>query len=279
VTLFLCAAMSVASEQPAAQPKSAGEKPAKAATLTPDAEPEPTSAAPDAEPEPTSAVPDAEPEPTSAVPDAEPEPASAVPDAEPEPASPVPDSDCEPANPVPELAASQGQQEAAARRRWQSLDVSVLLGAAMSRRSVSGGHDQHLTTGLRLGAHRLYGLPLRVEVTATTDSLGRGESVAGVGISPWQIETLVLAGLDYTLTDRGELDMRVEALAGAGLNSYRIRYAVEEEGSASWTVQPRLAARAGVVMRYQRFRLGASLVGTLPLDPVARLWLGAGYVF
>jgi hypothetical protein len=177
-----------------------------------------------------------------------------------------------------ELDAAAGQM-VETRERWKSLDVGLLIGMAMSPRSTETGTDKHLTAGLRAGVHRLLDLPLRTEITVTTDSIGRGESVAAIGISPWQVETLLLAGLDYTLADRGDVDMRLEALAGPGLSLYRIRYTVEEEGSASWLAQARLAARVGVAMRYDRLRVDLSLVGALPLDPLVRIWIGASYEF
>lgn len=186
---------------------------------------------------------------------------------------------------APELDRSAVDLDAAAgqvfeaRQRWKSLDVGLLVGMAMSPRSTETGTDKHVAAGLRAGVHHLFELPLRAEVTVTTDSIGRGESVAAIGISPWRVETLLLAGLDYTLADRGDVDMRLEALAGPGLSLYRIRYTVEEEGSASWLAQARLAARVGVALRYDRLRVDLSVVGALPLDPLARIWIGAGYVF
>jgi hypothetical protein len=177
-----------------------------------------------------------------------------------------------------ELDAAAGQM-VETRERWKSLDVGLLIGMAMSPRSTETGTDKHLTAGLRAGVHGLLDLPLRAEITVTTDSIGRGESVAAIGISPWQVETLLLAGLDYTLADRGDVDIRLEALAGPGLSLYRIRYTVEEEGSASWLAQARLAARVGVAMRYDRLRVDLSVVGGYPLDPLARIWIGASYEF
>ena len=160
-----------------------------------------------------------------------------------------------------------------------ALDVGAFLGVSWDRPSYGSGTNTHFSFGLRLGARPFGNLPLRAELSLSTDSIARSGSIAAVEVSPWRVESFLLVGLDRSLFHHRGADFRLQALVGPGLAIHRVTFGINEKDHTSWGAEVRGAAQLGMSMRYRRFRLALATLGSVPFDPLARLWLGGGYAW
>jgi hypothetical protein len=162
------------------------------------------------------------------------------------------------------------------------LDVSGHAGIGLRQPSTNDGIGVGFAYGASVGydAGRLIAdLPVRTELSFSSDTFGGGQGVDAVDVNTWQGELMALFGLDWVALRWSDQGLRLQLLGGPGLRVTRVNIRVLEDNDTTWSAEAFGGLVGGVLWDVGPASVGLRVMWGAPRPRLLQAYLSGAWRF